>query len=98
METAQESSMSLKPTLPTLAHKGSVKAVFWGCTSDWVVPEATPQSLSAVTPFFFSLLCNSALTNSDLQCSVCCMCTESFTFAHIHMSEGESHSVVSNSL
>ena len=48
--------------------------------------------------FFFSLLCNSALINSNLQCSVCCMCTESFTFAHIHMSEGESHSVVSSSL
>ena len=48
--------MSLKPTLPTLAHKGSVKVVFWGCTLDWTVPEATPQSLGVVTTFFF-LVC-----------------------------------------
>ena len=33
--------------------------------------------------FFFFSLCNSALMNSDLQCSMCCMCTESFTFAYV---------------
>ena len=33
--------------------------------------------------FFFFRLCNSALMNSDLQCSMCCMCTESFTFAYV---------------